>query len=105
MIQFEKVNIEYLVAVVFLGAALILGVIFGERELAGNIASGIVGYIGGRGVGNAISKAVEQQQQNPPPQENEAQKSASDIKPANKDAAEEFFSGETGGKQNGKELR
>lgn len=60
MIQFEKVNIEYLVAVIFLGAALVLGVIFGERELAGNIASGIVGYIGGRGVSNAIAKAAGQ---------------------------------------------
>lgn len=64
MIQFEKVNIEYLVAVIFLGAALVLGVIFGERELAGNIASGIVGYIGGRGVSNAIAKAAGQA---PPP--------------------------------------
>ena len=104
MIQFEKVNIEYLVAVIFLGVALVLGVIFGERELAGNIASGIVGYIGGRGVSNAISKAVSQQDP-PQPQGNEAQKRASDIKTANKDAAEEIFSGETGGKQNGKELR
>ena len=60
MIQFEKVNIEYLVAVIFLGAALVLGVIYGERELAGNIASGIVGYIGGRGVSNAIAKAAGQ---------------------------------------------
>lgn len=65
MIQFEKVNIEYLVAVIFLGISLVLGVIYGERELAGNIASGIVGYIGGRGVGYAISKAAGQQE--PPP--------------------------------------
>ena len=50
MVQFEKVNIEYLVAVVFLGAALIVGIVYGEKELAINIASGIIGYIGGRAV-------------------------------------------------------
>lgn len=73
MIQFEKVNIEYLVAVIFLGIALVIGVIYGERELAGNIASGIVGYIGGRGVGYAISKAAAGQQEPPPQGQREPQ--------------------------------
>ena len=49
-IQFEKVNIEYLVAVIFLGLALLVGIVYGEKELAINIASGIIGYIGGRAV-------------------------------------------------------
>ena len=79
MIQFEKVNIEYLVAVIFLGISLVLGVIYGERELAGNIASGIVGYIGGRGVGYAISKAAAGQQETPPQEKKAAQAKESEF--------------------------
>lgn len=47
-IQFETVNLEYLAAIIFLGAALIMGVIYGLETTAGNIASGMIGYIGGR---------------------------------------------------------
>ena len=47
MFQFDKVNIEYLLAVLMLGAALLLGIVYGEKELAINIASGLIGYIGG----------------------------------------------------------
>lgn len=53
--EFEKINVEYLIAVVFLGAALLAGIVYGEKELAINIASGIIGYIGGRGIGYASS--------------------------------------------------
>ncbi len=52
-LQIEKINLEYFVAVVFLGISLLAGIIYGEKELAINIASGIIGYIGGRGVGYA----------------------------------------------------
>lgn len=45
--QFDKINIEYLLAVLMLGAALLLGIVYGEKELAINIASGLIGYIGG----------------------------------------------------------
>ena len=47
MFQFDKINIEYLLAVLMLGAALLLGIVYGEKELAINIASGLIGYIGG----------------------------------------------------------
>jgi len=47
MFQFDKVNIEYLLAVLMLGAALLLGIVYGDKELAINIASGLIGYIGG----------------------------------------------------------
>ncbi len=47
MFQFDKINIEYLLAVVMLGVALLLGIVYGEKELAINIASGLIGYIGG----------------------------------------------------------
>ena len=52
-LQFDKINIEYLVAVGFLGVALIVGTCQGIETLAGNIASGMVGYIGGRVSANA----------------------------------------------------
>ena len=45
--QFDKINVEYLLAVLMLGAALLLGIVYGEKELAINIASGLIGYIGG----------------------------------------------------------
>ncbi len=54
--EFEKINVEYLVAVIFLGAALLAGIVYGEKELAINIASGIIGYIGGRGMGYASAR-------------------------------------------------
>ena len=47
MFQFDKINIEYLLAVLMLGAALLLGIVYGDKELAINIASGLIGYIGG----------------------------------------------------------
>ena len=47
MFQFDKINIEYLLAVLMLEVALLLGIVYGEKELAINIASGLIGYIGG----------------------------------------------------------
>jgi len=47
-LQFDRINIEYLVAVIFLGIALLIGTYQGVETLAGNIAAGMVGYIGGR---------------------------------------------------------
>lgn len=55
MFQFDKINIEYLVAVLMLGAALLLGIVYGEKELAINIASGLIGYIGGT-IRNAVTR-------------------------------------------------
>ena len=55
MFQFDKTNIEYLVAVLMLGAALLLGIVYGEKELAINIASGLIGYIGGT-IRNAVTR-------------------------------------------------
>ncbi len=53
--QFDKINIEYLIAVLMLGAALLLGILYGEKELAINIALGLIGYIGGT-IRNSISR-------------------------------------------------
>lgn len=58
-LQFDRINIEYLVAVIFLGVALIVGTCQGVETLAGNIAAGMVGYIGGRVSANADKAKAE----------------------------------------------
>ena len=47
-VQFETVNIEYLTAVIFFGIALVSSVFCSFETTAGNIAAGLIGYIGGR---------------------------------------------------------
>ena len=66
-LQFDKINIEYLVAVIFLGAALIVGTCQGVETLAGNIAAGMVGYFGGRASANAEKAKAEKYLPSPPP--------------------------------------
>ena len=56
--QFDKINVEYLLAVLMLGAALLLGIVYGEKELAINIASGLIGYIGGT-IRSAVARTEE----------------------------------------------
>lgn len=43
----EKINVSDLLTVAGLLAALILAIFYGMNELAMNIASGLLGYIGG----------------------------------------------------------
>lgn len=64
-LQFDKISMEYLVAVIFLGAALIVGTCKGIENLAGQIAAGMVGYIGGRMSANADKAKAERF--SPPP--------------------------------------
>ena len=61
--QFDKINVEYLLAVLMLGAALLLGIVYGEKELAINIASGLIGYIGGT-IRSAVARTEERKNNN-----------------------------------------
>ena len=63
MFQFDKINVEYLLAVLMLGAALLLGIVYGEKELAINIASGLIGYIGGT-LRNTVARNLSQGKEN-----------------------------------------
>lgn len=52
---FDKINIADLVVVIGLVSALILAIFYNRNELATNIASGLLGYIGG-----AVKSSVNQ---------------------------------------------
>jgi len=64
-LQFDKISMEYLIAVIFLGLALLVGTYKGIENLAGQIAAGMVGYIGGRVSANADKAKAERV--SPPP--------------------------------------
>lgn len=55
MIQFEKVSLTDIIVVAALSIALLLAIVYGEKELAMSIASGLLGYIGGS-VKNSMTK-------------------------------------------------
>lgn len=61
-LEFERINLEYLFAVVFLGITLILSVIYGLETTVGNIGTGLVGYIGGRSIGYLKSRQFSEEQ-------------------------------------------
>ena len=61
-LEFERINLEYLFAVVFLGITLILSVIYGLETTVGNIGTGLVGYIGGRSIGYLKGRQFSEEQ-------------------------------------------
>ena len=46
-LQFNKIDISYLIVVIGLVVSLILSIFYGLNELSMSIASGLLGYIGG----------------------------------------------------------
>lgn len=44
---FEKINVQQLTTIVFLGAALLVSIFAKQENLAITIGSGLVGYLGG----------------------------------------------------------
>ncbi len=46
-LQFNKIDISYLIVVIGLVVSLIISIIYGLNELSMSIASGLLGYIGG----------------------------------------------------------
>lgn len=46
-LQFNKIDISYLIVVIGLVASLIISIFYGLNELSMSIASGLLGYIGG----------------------------------------------------------
>lgn len=61
MIQFEKVVLTDLIVIVSLSFGFMASVFYQEKELAGSLASGLFGYVGGRSVAknNAAQKEGE----------------------------------------------
>ena len=49
-LQFNKIDISYLIVVIGLVVSLILSIFYGLNELSMSIASGLLGYIGGSAV-------------------------------------------------------
>ena len=50
-LQFNKVDISYLIVVIGLVVSLIISIFYGLNELSMSIASGLLGYIGGSAAG------------------------------------------------------
>ena len=46
-LQFNKIDISYLIVVIGLVVSLIISIFYGLNELSMSIASGLLGYIGG----------------------------------------------------------
>ena len=49
-LQFNKIDISYLIVVIGLVVSLIISIFYGLNELSMSIASGLLGYIGGSAV-------------------------------------------------------
>lgn len=49
-LQFNKIDISYLIVVIGLVVSLIISILYGLNELSMSIASGLLGYIGGSAI-------------------------------------------------------